>query len=153
MPTPRSLFLTAAILAFPAALCAAGLEAAPDYISARQALADGLPGVAGVKAERLLKRKGWTRVETRQLATFAAEAWTRDEQGVRVLSLADAYDLDDADFCPSCAASQRDQREIIAGLKTVNVADIITELGTSSIPVTLVTSTSGFSSSPDRLYD
>ena len=98
MPTPRSLFLTAAILAFPAALCAAGLEAAPDYISARQALADGLPGVAGVKAERLLKRKGWTRVETRQLATFAAEAWTRDEQGVRVLSLADAYDLDDESF-------------------------------------------------------
>jgi TolA-binding protein len=98
MPTPRSLFITAAILAFPAALCAAGLEAAPDYISARQALADGLPGVAGVKAERLLKRKGWTRVETRQLATFAAEAWTRDEKGARVLSLADTYDLDDESF-------------------------------------------------------
>jgi hypothetical protein len=56
----------------------------PDYVSARQALADGLPGVAGVKAERLLKRKGWTRVETRQLATFAAEAWTRAEEGARV---------------------------------------------------------------------
>ena len=98
MPTPRSLFLAAAISAFPAALFAAGLEAAPDYVSARQALADGLPGVAGVKAERLLKHKGWTRVETRQLATFAAEAWTRAEEGARVLSLAEAYDLDDETF-------------------------------------------------------
>ena len=58
MPTPRSLFITAAILAFPAALIAAGLSETSDYLSAHQALADGLPGVAGVKAERLLKQKG-----------------------------------------------------------------------------------------------
>lgn len=98
MPKPRSLILTAAILVFPAALAAAGMEAAPDYVSARQALADGLPSVAGVKVERLLKRKDWTRVETRQLATFAAEAWTRAEEGARVLTLAEAYDLDDETF-------------------------------------------------------
>ena len=98
MPTPRSLFLAAAILVSPAALVAVGLEEAPDYISAQQALADGQPSVAGVKAERLLKHKGWTRVETRQLATFAAEAWTRAEEGERVLSLAEAYDLDDETF-------------------------------------------------------
>lgn len=99
MPKPRSLlFSTAAIFAFPAVLCAAGLEEAAEFVSARQALADGLPGVAGVKAERLLKRKGWTRVETRQLATFAAEAWTRAEEGARVLALAEAYDLDDETF-------------------------------------------------------
>lgn len=61
-------------------------------------MADGLPGVAGVKAERLLKRKGWTRVETRQLATFAAEAWARAEDGTRVLALAEAHDLDDETF-------------------------------------------------------
>ncbi|OYW71657.1 MAG: hypothetical protein B7Z37_27140 [Verrucomicrobia bacterium 12-59-8] len=83
---------------FPAALGAAGLEEAGEFVSARQALADGLPGVAGVKAERLLKRKGWTRVETRALATFAAEAWTRAEEGARVLALAEAHDLDDEAF-------------------------------------------------------
>ncbi|MCB1277871.1 tetratricopeptide repeat protein [Prosthecobacter sp.] len=86
------------VLVFPVVIFAAGLEDNADYVSARQALADGLPGVAGVKAERLLKRKGWTRVETRQLATFAAEAWTRAEDGARVLAVADAYDLDDEIF-------------------------------------------------------
>jgi outer membrane protein assembly factor BamD (BamD/ComL family) len=90
--------LISTTLCFPIALLGAGLAEAPEYISARQALADGLPGVAGLKAERLLKRKGWTRVETRELATFAAEAWTRAEEGARVLLVADAHDLDDESF-------------------------------------------------------
>ena len=98
MPQTRCFLILAAILSLPAAVLAAGLEDAADYLSARQALADGLPGVAGVKAERLLKQKGWTRVETRQLATFAVEAWTRAEAGNRVLALAEAYDLDDETF-------------------------------------------------------
>ena len=73
MSRHRSLFsLITTVFALPSVLFAAGLEEASDYVSARQALADGLPGVAGVKAERLLKLKGWTRVETRQLGTFAA---------------------------------------------------------------------------------
>ena len=97
MLMPRSLFFIATVL-FPAALSAAGLEDAADYISARQALADGLPGVAAVKAERLLKQKGWTRIETRQLATFAAEAWTRAENASHLMALAEAYDLDDEAF-------------------------------------------------------
>lgn len=95
---PRKFPLITTLLALPSALFAAGLDEAPDYVSARQALADGLPAVAGVKAERLLKRKGWTRVETRQLATFAAEAWTRAEEGLRVLALAEAHDLNDESF-------------------------------------------------------
>lgn len=98
MPRTSRLTWITTLLALPAALLAAGLDDAPEFASARQALADGLPGVAGVKAERLLKRKGWTRVETRQLATFAAEAWSRAEDGARVLVLADAHDLDDESF-------------------------------------------------------
>lgn len=98
MPRLRRLTLIATVLSFPAALIAAGLDEAPEFVSARQAMADGLPGVAGVKADRLLKIKGWSRVETRQLATFAAEAWTRAEDGSRVLALADAHDLDDETF-------------------------------------------------------
>ncbi len=92
------LSLVAAILALPVAIAAAGLEDLPDYLLAHQALADGLPSVAGVKVERLLKRQGWTRVQTRQLATFAAEAWTRAQDGTRVLALAAAHDLDDEAF-------------------------------------------------------
>ncbi|WP_395744548.1 tol-pal system YbgF family protein [Prosthecobacter sp.] len=98
MPTLRSFSFAATLLLLPAALPAAGLEDSAEYTSARQALADGIPGVAAVKAERLLKRKGWTRVETRTLATFAAEAWTRAAEGPRVLALADTYDLDDETF-------------------------------------------------------
>ena len=98
MPRFRSLSTTAAILALSSALFAAGLEEADDYASAQQALADGLPSVAGLKAERLLQQKGWTRVETRQLATFAAEAWSRAGDGARVLALADNFDLDDEPF-------------------------------------------------------
>lgn len=98
MPKTRSLFFATALLALPAAMPAAGLEEAAEFVSARQALSDGLPGVAAVKAERLLKNKGWTRVETRTLATFAAEAWTRAGEGGRILTLADAYDLDDEPF-------------------------------------------------------
>ncbi|MCF7789851.1 MAG: outer membrane protein assembly factor BamD [Prosthecobacter sp.] len=98
MPKTRSLLLAATLLSLPTALLAAGLEEASEYVSAQQALADGLPGVAAVKAGRLLKLKGWTRVETRQLATFAAEAWTRANEGTHVLTLADTYDLDDEPF-------------------------------------------------------
>ena len=98
MPRPSCFTLIATFLSLPAALLAAGLDEAPEFVSARQALADGLPGVAGVKAERMLKSKDWSRVETRQLATFAAEAWTRAEDGARVLALADAHDLDDETF-------------------------------------------------------
>lgn len=94
----RHLFYFTVALLTPAALLAAGLDDAAEFVSARQALADGLPGVAGVKAERLLKQKGWNRIETRQLATFAAEAWTRAQDGERVLALADAHDLDDEVF-------------------------------------------------------
>ncbi len=98
MPKTRSLLLAATLLALPTAIFAAGLAEASEYLSAQQALADGLPSVAAVKAERLLKLKGWTRVETRQLATFAAEAWTRASEGTRVLALADAHDIDDEPF-------------------------------------------------------
>lgn len=98
MPRPSSFSLITTLLALPAALLAAGLDETPEFVSARQALADGLPGVAAVKAERLLEGKGWTRIETRQLATFAAEAWTRAEDGARVLALADTHDLDDESF-------------------------------------------------------
>lgn len=98
MPSSRSRIIFLVTLSLTTAIFAAGLDDSAEYISARQALADGLPTVAGVKADRLLKQKGWTRVETRQLATFAAEAWTRAGEGGRVLTLAEAHDLDDEAF-------------------------------------------------------
>jgi len=97
MPKPRSLFF-AVLALFPTVGFSAGLDDTSEFVAARQALSDGLPGVAGVKAERLLKQKSWTRVELRRLATFAAEAWARAEDAGRVLQLAEAHDLDDEAF-------------------------------------------------------
>lgn len=77
---------------------AAGLQESGEFTAAKKALAEGLPGVAAVKAERLLKRKGWTQAEMRELATFSAEAWTRAQQPAQVLALADAHELEDETF-------------------------------------------------------
>ncbi len=91
--------LLAAACTLPAVLPAAGLDEAPEFVAAQQALADGLPGVAAVKAERLLQQgKNWSPAETGRLATFAAEAWTRAQSGAAVLKLVEAYDLDDEPF-------------------------------------------------------
>ncbi len=67
----------------------AGLEDDAAYAEARQALEAGLPGVAALKAEALLARKGakWSADDKEKLATLAAEGWTRDRQPERVLAL------------------------------------------------------------------
>lgn len=107
MPKLLPALLTAAACSLPAALSAAGLDDATEFNAARQALADGLPGVAAVKAERLLKRKDWTKAETRKLATFAAEAWTRAQAAEAVLKLVEAHDLDDKPFWEAQAQALR----------------------------------------------
>ncbi len=94
----RTLSLTSALIFVTHAAFAAGLGDSLEYLRAQQALSDGMPEVAGVKAERLLARKGWTRAETKLLATFAAEAWTRAQDGMRVLALCEAYDLNEESF-------------------------------------------------------
>lgn len=91
--------ILALIGCLPAALFAAGLEDAEAFARARQALADGLPEVAAVKAARLLQNtKTWTKTEIKTLATFAAEAWVRSGKAAEVLALADAHELDDESF-------------------------------------------------------
>lgn len=77
---------------------AAGLEDASGFLTARQALADGLPEVAAVKAQRLLNDKSLSQVDRQKLATFAAEAWTRAGRAAPVLALAAAHDLHDEHF-------------------------------------------------------
>lgn len=91
--------ILALIGCLPAALFAAGLEDSEAFARARQALADGLPEVAAVKAARLLQNtKTWTKTEIKTLATFAAEAWVRSGKAAEVLALADAHELDDESF-------------------------------------------------------
>lgn len=90
--------ILALIGCLPAALFAAGLEDSEAFTRARQALADGLPEVAAVKAVRLLQDKQWTKSEVKTLATFAAEAWIRTGKAAEVLALADAHELEEESF-------------------------------------------------------
>lgn len=90
--------ILALIGCLPAALFAAGLEDSEAFVRARQALADGLPEVAAVKAGRLLQTKAWTKDEVRTLATFAAEAWIRTGKPTEVFALADAHELEEESF-------------------------------------------------------
>ncbi|MBL9130367.1 MAG: hypothetical protein JNG86_04160, partial [Verrucomicrobiaceae bacterium] len=94
----RTCLLTFVLMSSALFVKAAGLGTSREFLVARQALADGLPEVAALKAERLLPLKTWTRAETRQLATFAAEAWTRASNAPRVLKLAEAHDLEEETF-------------------------------------------------------
>lgn len=120
MPKPSSLFF-AILVMFPAAGFSAGLDDASEFADARQALSDGLPGVAAVKAERLLNQKGWTSAEARRLATFAAEAWAREEQSDRVLALAEAHELDDEVFWRAQALALKG--EVTSARKVITADD------------------------------
>lgn len=95
---PRCLFFSLCLILVASRSSAAELESEGEFLSARQALADGLPGVAAVKAERLLQRKDWSKDDVGRLATFAAEAWTRAGQSAPVLALAEAYELEEEAF-------------------------------------------------------
>lgn len=82
----------------PAWILAAGLEDSEMYLRAKNALADGLPEVAAVKAGRLLQNMAWTDAEVKTLATFAAESWVRSGKPAQALALADSYDLEQESF-------------------------------------------------------
>jgi hypothetical protein len=103
----RNLFSALSLVIITSAAFADGLEKSAEFVTARQALEDGLPQVSGVKAERLLQRKGWSRAEVTQLATFAAEAWTRALDPERVLNLVNTYDLTDESFWRARALTLR----------------------------------------------
>lgn len=68
-------------------LRAEGLQANDEYILARQALLDGLPGVAATKAERLLEEAGWSQEERSVLSTLAIESWIRARNGPAALAM------------------------------------------------------------------
>ncbi|MFM2168709.1 MAG: outer membrane protein assembly factor BamD [Verrucomicrobiota bacterium] len=76
----------------------AALEELPAFRAAQQALADGLPEVAAVKAERLLEGRSLATTFRQQVATFAAEAWTRAGKPAQVFALAEAQELHEEYF-------------------------------------------------------
>ncbi len=65
----------------------AELDDQPEYLSARQALQDGLPAVAAMKATRLMEAAGAGSNERQALASLAVESWVRARDGAAALKI------------------------------------------------------------------
>ncbi len=87
-----------ATLALTAPLAAIDLEDDPGYLSARQALQDGLPAVAAVKAERLLRAATSGSIQRQTLAALVVEAKVRAGDGRGALDLLRVEKVPNADF-------------------------------------------------------
>jgi tetratricopeptide (TPR) repeat protein len=68
-------------------------EKTDDMAAARRALADGLPMVAAVRAERLLGTPKWAAAQRQAAAALAAESWVRAGDGARALAIMDKHDF------------------------------------------------------------
>jgi hypothetical protein len=81
-----------------ARLVAIDLEDDLSYLSARQALQDGLPAVAAVKAERMLRAAAPGSIQRQTLAALVVEAKVRAGDGQGALDLLHEEKVPNADF-------------------------------------------------------
>ncbi|GEP44166.1 tetratricopeptide repeat protein [Brevifollis gellanilyticus] len=86
------------------ALHGKGLEDLPEYRAARQALSDGLPAVAALKATRLMQAA--QSKERQTLAALAVEAWVRARRGDEALKILASETVPDAGFWKAQAQVQ-----------------------------------------------
>jgi len=68
-------------------LSAAELQDNREFKLARQALSDGLPGVAATKAMRMLEQKDWNSTDRLTLSALAVESWIRAKNGQAALDI------------------------------------------------------------------
>jgi hypothetical protein len=66
---------------------AAELQDKPDYRAAQQALQDGLPTIAAIKAGRLMDETPAQSMERQTLATLVVESWIRAKDGVAAMKV------------------------------------------------------------------
>ncbi|MCX6857209.1 MAG: hypothetical protein NTV80_20155 [Verrucomicrobia bacterium] len=66
---------------------AAELQDKPDYRAAQQALQDGLPTIAAIKAGRLMDETPVQSMERQTLATLVVESWIRAKDGVAAMKV------------------------------------------------------------------
>lgn len=77
----------------------AALDTEPEFIAAKNALADGLGSVAALKAEGLLAEgRKWSKDERADLVSIAVEGWLRAKNGPRAIALLDHHPVKDEDF-------------------------------------------------------
>lgn len=117
------LFLSTGVLSS----LSAGLDDQGEFQSARQAMRDGLPAVAAVKATRLLDERHWDTTERLTLASLAVEAWVRAKNGQAALAILEREPVPNSNFWQaqasvlagdSAAAEQLLQNRLQAGEAT-----------------------------------
>lgn len=89
-----------------AELPSAELEDMPEYQCARQALQEGLPVVAALKAERLMSLQPASSLARQTLAGLAVEAWVRAQNGRDALRILQKEKVPNTDFWEAQARVQ-----------------------------------------------
>jgi hypothetical protein len=89
-----------------AELPSAELEDLPEYQCARQALQEGLPVVAALKAERLMSLQPASSLARQTLAGLAVEAWVRAQNGRDALRILQKEKVPNTDFWEAQARVQ-----------------------------------------------
>lgn len=102
---------------------AADLEEMPEYRAVRQALLDGLPAVAALKATRLMESAAPRSTERQTLASLAVEAWVRASDGRAALKILQNEKVPNADFWIAQARVQAGELEAAEKLLISRVRD------------------------------
>jgi len=120
MPFPRAHLSALLLLALAGqTLPGADLKDQPEYRAARQALSDGLPAVAAVKAARLMQAAKSTERQT--LAALAVEAWVRARRGDEALKILASEQVPHADYWKAQAQVQSGDLEAAEKLLAARV--------------------------------
>jgi TolA-binding protein len=99
MLLPRPIVHTLLLLACTVSTVrAVDLEEMPEYRAVREALLDGLPAVAALKATRLMESAAPRSTERQTLASLAVEAWVRASDGRAALKILQSEKVPNADF-------------------------------------------------------
>ncbi len=100
MHLPSSNLLRLPVLSLALAFSALGAELGdqPEYLAARQALQDGLPSVAALKAARLMAAATPGSLQRQTFASLAVESWVRARDGAAALKILAEEKVPNASF-------------------------------------------------------
>lgn len=96
--SPALLRLPVLSLALACSALHAELEDQPEYLAAKQALQDGLPAVAALKATRLMEAAEAGSIGRLTLASLAVESWVRARDGAAALKILEIEKVPNANF-------------------------------------------------------
>lgn len=98
LPSLNRLRLPVLSLALACSALGADLGDQPEYLAARQALQDGLPSVAALKAARLMAAATPGSLQRQTFASLAVESWVRARDGAAALKILAEEKVPNASF-------------------------------------------------------